>query len=397
MGYDIRQVTGPADYRAITELRYAVYASEEGLDIPGMDHGRRALRDPTDVEAIIFGVFDGVQAIATMSVTPMQYLGEDVRSFFGSAAFPIDEGQQALIGRLMVQAEHRGSPVCLQLFKAAYAHILRTSIAVGFVESSPRTIPLYESMGCRRYGVACGHPGYGLLVPMVLIADGRYLAQIRSPLSSLTPPSVRHADLSRWFQATHGRGGAFASVRAMSLDSFAATAGSLHAPGGLLSALDLAAGKSLLRQCSVLDIEPETTILWRDSPGTEMYLVLNGSIELIEPDAAGWHGARLIRSGGAFADGKFRWCDAAPVGRQTRALAPTRLLAISDAAFATIAKSHPAIATGLLESLTRVAARLVPPYVQQSENTLCMDDARGGLWSAVGRSANDHAARAPGP
>jgi hypothetical protein len=31
MGYDIRQVTGQVAYRAITELRYAVYASEDSV------------------------------------------------------------------------------------------------------------------------------------------------------------------------------------------------------------------------------------------------------------------------------------------------------------------------------------------------------------------------------
>ena len=354
MGYDIRRVTGPADYKAITELRYQVYASEEGLDIPGMDHEKHTLSDPADVEAIVFGVFDGAREIATISVTPMQALGPGggLGSFFGSAGFPVKEHQQALIGRLMVQSDYRGSPVCLKLFEMGYAHTLRTGFSVGYVESNPRTIPLYESIGCRRYGKACGHPVYGLVVPMVLIPDVEYLTRIRSPLSSLTPPSALHADLSRWFEATHARGDAFASVRGMSADAFGAAAGSLRVRGGLLYGLPRAESKGMLRQCSVLDIEPGTTILWGDSFGTEMYLVLSGSVELSAPDAAGRLGKRVIRPGDAFADGKFRWCDSSHVGRHARALGPTRLLAISDAAFAMISKSHPVIASGLLESLT---------------------------------------------
>ncbi len=231
MGYDIRQVSGQSDYEAVTTLRYAVYAAEEGLDIPGMDHRRRTLSDPTDAEAIVLGVFDGGRAIATMSVTPMRALGSaaDVRHFFGSAAFPVDESRQALIGRLMVQSGYRGSPVCLQLFKAAYRHLLRAGFAVGFVESNPRTIPLYESIGCRRYGKACGHPAYGLLAPMAIIADVHYLERIRSPLRSLTPVSAQHAELGRWFEDTHARGAAFASVRAMSRDSFDEAMGALCA------------------------------------------------------------------------------------------------------------------------------------------------------------------------
>ncbi len=65
----------------------------------------------------------------------------------------------------------------------------------------------------------------------------------------------------------------------------------------------------------------------------------------------------MIGQGDALADGKFRWCDSSHIGRQTRAVEPTRLPAISDAAFAVILKSHALIAARLLASLAYMPAK----------------------------------------
>jgi CRP-like cAMP-binding protein len=352
MGYDIRQITNRTDYRAIAELRYAVYAAEEELDLPGMDHRRRTFRDAADADSLILGVFAGKEAIATIAVTPMSALGPEngLRRFFGSSNFPVDEARQAVIGRLMVASAYRGSPVCMQLFAAVSEYILRSGLSVGFVECNPRTIPLYESIGCRPCGKPAAHPAYGLVVPMAFVPDAEYLARIDSPLQALVRASAQRAELGRWFDANQAQAAAFASVRAMSCDSFDAATRALRAEGGPFFGLSAEACQRLLRLCSVLAIDAGATVLARGSVGTEMYVVAQGSVMTIGVHAEGRPISRL-GTGDAFADGKFRWSGISSIGREAIAVEPTRLLAISDAAFANISRSRPAIAARLLASL----------------------------------------------
>jgi CRP-like cAMP-binding protein len=352
MGYQVRQIEQPQEYESIIRLRYAVYAAEEGVDIAGMDHQRRTLRDATDAESVIYGVFDGTDAIATMCLTPMSALrpGDPLRDFFSAARFPVAEARQTIIGRLMVRAEHRGSPVCLQLMKATYRHLVGAGYAVGFLESNPRTIPLYESLGCRPYGNALGHPAFGLLAPMALIPDLDHLQHVRSPFRSLTPDSAHQAALSRWFSDTFRAGGRASSVRLMSNEALAASLRPLDGPGSPFHGLPPEELRRLLRHCAVLDIDAGTTILPRGSQGTEMYLVVSGSVALVDPEdevREGW----VLGSGQAFADGQFRWRDPDAGARRARSLGATRLIAISEVAYAAMLKGHPQIAAHLLRSL----------------------------------------------
>lgn len=359
MAFQIRQVTtnDPA-YEAVTRLRYAVCAEEEGLDIPGLNHDTQTMADALDASSYILAAFDDSgEPIATIRTTPMHALPLDSawRPFFGCLDFLVPQARQFMIGRLLVSAPHRGSNTWLRLLIESHEHCARNGLDLGFLACRPRQIGMYESVGCRRYKEAAGHAQYGLLVPMVhLLRDLEHARRIRSKLRSRRVSVAHDAELSARFEQHCGAAARPSSVRLMAPADASRMLDELIAlKCTAFDGLDRSEVQRTLKRSALIELKSGTTILPRGNKGTELYVILDGEVVVAGADAAGRHRCNRLRPGQVFGEASFLWNGKPPFSSAASTPGATRLLCISADDFGALRCARPDLAWRFLMGLCR--------------------------------------------
>ncbi len=326
-------------FEAVMRLRYEVYAEEEGLNLPDMDHTHRTAHDALDAHSQILAAMEGDQVVGTVRWTPLPAFGcaLPLHARLALNTWPSDRHRQIVIGRLMVRPSHRGGHVCKRLLKAAYSAALDAGMQLGHVESSPRNLPLYEGIGCRRHGLPYGDPHFGLCVPMVLLLrDGAHLKRTGSMLRRLLPDHLVDTRLAQRLAPCPAGGDVPASVRLWQPDQRDALAAELvRTAPALFAGLSLEAQTQVLSAATVLPLPAGDTWLPRGSMGTEMYLVLQGRVKLSEagesPPAT--PSRQVLGAGEVLAEAALLTGRAQPWGWDASAAPGTRVLAFSLASW----------------------------------------------------------------
>jgi hypothetical protein len=359
MGFQIRQVT-PDDpaYEAVTRLRYAVCAEEEGLDIPGLNHTTQTMADALDADSYILAAFDDSgEPIATIRTTPMHALPPDSawRPFFGATDFLVPQARQFMIGRLLVSAPHRGSNTWLRLLIESYEHCARSGLDLGFLACRPRQIGMYESVGCRRYKEAAGHAQYGLLVPMVhVLRDLEHARRIRSKLRSRRVSVAHDAELSARFEQHCGAAARPSSVRLMAPADASRMLDELIAlKCTAFDGLDRSEVQRTLKRSALIELKTRTTILPPGNKGTELYMILDGQVTVSPSDASAPHPCNELRPGQVFGEASFLWNGKPPFSSAATTLGAARLLCISADDFGALRCAQPDLAWRFLMGLCR--------------------------------------------
>jgi predicted GNAT family N-acyltransferase len=327
----VRRVTSCQDLHAVAKLRYAVYAEEESLDLEAMNHDERTLVDTGDAASCILAAFDGETAVATIRIMPLTAFSPDdqLLSVHPHALFPCSMRQQCSIGRLMVLKPYRGGSLCAQILAACYTAAAALGYEVGYLETNPRTLPLYESVGCRCTGSAYGDDAYGLLVPMaILFRDTRHLVRINSPLYWAGADVPHNERLAHWFEARFGTAATLRSVARFDEAQRASLASLLKgACGSLASTTDKEIAR-VLRATAMIDVDAGTCILRRGSRATEAYLILDGCVA-IDPPAAAEGQTSYLSAGSMLQECNLLGSAGRPVTHAATAATPTRLLSLN--------------------------------------------------------------------
>jgi len=359
MAFQIRQLT-PDDpaYEAVTRLRYAVCAEEEGLDIPGLDHATQTMADALDADSYILAAFDdNGEPIATIRTTPMQALPPDSawRPFFGCLDFLVPPARQFMIGRLLVSAPHRGSNLWLRLLIESYEHCARSGLDLGFLACRPRQIGMYESVGCRRYKEAAGHAQYGLLVPMVhVLRDLEHARRIRSKLRSRRVSLAHDAELSARFAQHCGAAARPSSVRLMAPAEASQLLDELIAlKCTAFDGLERNDVQRTLKRSALIELNGGTTILPRGNKGTELYVILDGKVTVSTSDVSGPHRCDELWPGQVFGEASFLWNGHSPFNSDAATGGAARLLCISADDFGALRCARPDLAWHFLMGLCR--------------------------------------------
>jgi predicted GNAT family N-acyltransferase len=334
-------------FEAVMRLRYEVYAEEEGLDLPDMDHARRTVHDALDAHSLILAAMHGDEVVGTIRWTPLSAFGSAVplHARLALPLWPVDRRRQIVIGRLMVRTSHRGGSVCKRLLKAAYSAALDAGMLLGHVESSPRNLPLYESIGCRRHGLPYGDPHFGLCVPMVLLLrDRAHLERTGSMFQALLPDHLVDTQLARRFARCTVGSDVPASVRLRQPRQQDALAAELaRAAPALLAGLSPDEQRHVLSAAAILPLPAGHTWLPRGSMGTEMYLVLQGLVRLNE--AGAWPPAtpasQALRAGDVLAEAALLTGRAHPWPWDASAEPDTWVLAFSAASWRGLRRAMP--------------------------------------------------------
>ena len=356
MAIEIRGVDGSVPPGALARLRYDVYVREFGRRLPGCDDEQGLLVEPEDGVSTHFAAFDGDTPVASLRLTPIDALAGDSRwrSNYEVGTFPVAEPKQAVLSRLVVRNDQRGSLVAPQLLAAAYDAFRAAEGELLFLRCAANVVSLYEVMGFRRYrpGSTDGEGGFRL--PMVMIAgDWPYFEAVKSPLLENVQQHAPNVTLGDWFETRFPEHARPASVRVLGreefLRSFAARMNDASIP--LLDDLDGDEKEFLFLAAGHEDVAAGESVLRKGEGGTAMYLVLDGAIEVRDERRGQVRVLGTLGAGQLFGEAAFLMDT--PRSADVVAIADTHLVVLDQPAFAKLSTQHPAVALKVMRNLCR--------------------------------------------
>ena len=356
MSIEIRVATRPEERAAIGRLRYEVYVRELGRRPPGCDDDQAEQSEPEDAVSLLYGAFDGDQAIASLRMTPMDRLapGSRWREVFDNGEFPVPESQQAMLSRMVVHHDHRDSLLAPRLLAAAYERVRADGGELVFLRCTANLVPLYEVMGCRRYKAGQSDADTGFRVPMVMIAgDWTYFEQVKSPLLEHVQMHAPNVVLGDWFEGRYPEHSRPASVRVLGKDEFLLSfAARLNDPSiPLLDDLDGDEKEYLFLAAGHRDVAAGEVVLRKGDTGTEMFLILEGAVEVTESPRGQRRVLTTLGAGQLFGEAAFLM--ATPRTADVTAIADSQLVVLDVAGFERLGEAHPKVAMKVLRNLSR--------------------------------------------
>jgi GNAT superfamily N-acetyltransferase len=353
---EIREAAGAGELEAIARLRYEILGRNHDRRPDGTDDERETVSDGDDAISTHLAAFENGVPVACVRLTPVSALPADSRwrQFFGFQQFPVDENKQLLLTYLLVRPERRNSDTAARLLEHAYERVRDRGGELIFLLASPNLVSLYEVLGCRRYtgeGIDLG----GLRLPMVMIVgDLTHFETVRSPLLETQrryPPDVRLGD---WFEQTFPVHSRPASQRALAVDDFMLGLSQRINDAGipLLDDLDGMETTRLLAAARQLGVAAGEVVLREGERGDEMYLILEGAVEVSRELPRGRRVLTTLGAGQIFGEGAFLL--GTPRSADVHALAECHLLSINGTEFDALTTFDAQIAVKLLRNLSRM-------------------------------------------
>lgn len=356
MDVAIRTISEPADQEAVARLRYDVFVRDMDRRPTGTDDELEQVRDPDDAISTVLGAFDGTDLVGCLRLTQLSRLPAENRwrETFRFAEFPEPEDKQFILSYLLVRGDHRDSIVLSRLLEYGYGVVREAGGDLLFLLSPPNLVTMYEVLGCRRYtreGVDIG----GLRMPMVMITgDLAHFEAVKSPLLDASrhyPADVRLGD---WFDRTYPEFCRPSSQRAQSVEDFMRNLSQRINDASIPLLDDLDAGETtrLLASGDQKAVPAGTPILHKGEAGSEMFLILEGAVEVSITSARGRRVLTTMGAGQLFGEGAFLL--GRPRSADVSSLSDCLLLALNTDDFETLSTLEPAIAVKLLRNLCRM-------------------------------------------
>jgi hypothetical protein len=356
MEITIRPVQGAAELAAVGRLRYDVYVRELGRRPAGSDDAQAVQLEPEDSLSTVYAAFDGGDVLACLRITPIDRLppGSRWRTFYDCQRFPVPEDKQAMLSRLVVRADQRATLLAPQLLAAAYDDFRGAGGELLFLRCAANLVPLYEVMGCRRYRPGSADTEAGFRLPMVLIAgDWTYFQAVKSPLLEHVQKHAPNVALGDWFETQYPEHGRPASVRVLGKEAFLLSfAQRLNDPGiPLLDDLDGDEKEYLVLSAAHRDARAGEAILRQGEDGTEMFLIIDGAVEVTESPRGQRRVLTTLGAGQLFGEAAFLM--RTPRSADVTAITDTQLVVLDTGAFDRLSEQHPAVALKVLRNLSR--------------------------------------------
>lgn len=363
----VRLAEDAADQEAIFRFRYDVYVREMGkVRMDGADHAAGRLSDPEDAQARLYMAVGGDGGlVGTLRVLTGDHgippAFRALSDFDRFAEFPPQA--MSFTARLMVAPGARGSAALNALLGRAYRDMLDSPAQVDFCACVPGLVDLYEHLGYRRFTRNVVDPVVGYQVPLALVLrDAEHLGAIRSPLWRLLrghPSAGEGGAVAAWLRETFP----VTSVVRDWVDNedtfwlFLAEKVRAAASGtaSILAELDEAEQRRMVRSGTVLDCRKGDVIIPAGTVGKEVYVVLDGVVEVRLPGMA--TPVAVLDTGAVF--GEIAFITDATRSADVVALTDARLLVLTQAYLRKLMKASPELAAKLLLNLSRVLAERV--------------------------------------
>ena len=356
MATEIRGVEGSLHPAALARLRYDVYVREFGRGLPGADDEQGMLVEEEDGVSTHFAAYEDGEVVACLRLTPVDALAPDSRwrPNYDFSVFPVTEQKMAVLSRLVVREDRRNTLLAPQLLAAAYDAFRAADGELLFLRCAANTVSLYEVMGFRRYmpGSIAGEGGFRL--PMVMITgDWTYFEQVKSPLLENVQQHAPNVVLGDWFEARYPEHSRPASVRVLGKDEFLLSfAARLNDPSiPLLDDLDGDEKEYLFLAAGHRDVAAGDVVLHKGDTGTEMFLILEGAVEVTESPRGQRRVLTTLGAGQLFGEAAFLM--GTPRTADVTAIADSQLVVLDQASFGKLGDSHPKVAMKVLRNLSR--------------------------------------------
>ncbi len=356
MSIEIRAATRPEELAAIGRLRYDVYVRELGRRPNGLDDAQAIQAEDEDATSTFYAAFENGLPVACLRITPIEGLAPDSRwrAVFGTQDFPVPESQQAMISRMVVRADHRNSAAAPRLLAAAYDAFRAAGGELLFLRCTANLVPLYEVMGCRRYKAGGNDGDAGFRVPMVMITgDWTYFETVKSPLLENVQQHAPNVVLGDWFEARYPEHSRPATVRVLGKEEFLLHfAARLNDPSiPLLDDLDGDEKEHLFLSAGHRDVAAGDSILRKGDGGTEMFLIIDGAVEVTESPRGQRRVLTTLGAGQMFGEAAFLMNT--PRSADVTAIADSQLVVLDVDGFAKLGETHPRVAMKVLRNLSR--------------------------------------------
>jgi GNAT superfamily N-acetyltransferase len=353
---EIREAKGAAELEAIARLRYEILVRNHDRRPDGTDDDSETVSDADDAISTHLAAFDDGLPVACVRLTPVSALPADSRwrGYFGFQQFPAEESNQVLLTYLLVRPDRRNSDTAARLIEQAYSACRARGVELIYMLAAPNLVSLYEVLGFRRFtpgGIDLG----GLRMPMVMVAgDLHHFETVRSPLLEALREHAPDVRLGDWFESQFPVYSRPAGQRALAIEDFMLGLSQRINDAGipLLDDLDGMETTRLLAAARQLGVAAGDTVLREGERGDDMYLILEGAVEVSRVLPRGRRVLTTLGAGQIFGEGAFLL--GTPRSADVVALGECHLLAVNTTEFEALSTFDAPIAIKLLRNLSRM-------------------------------------------
>jgi GNAT superfamily N-acetyltransferase len=353
---EIREASGPAELEAIARLRYEILVRNHDRRPHGTDDERETVGDEDDAISTHLAAFQDGRPVACVRLTPVGALPADSRwrAYFDFGQFPAEEDKQVLLTYLLVRPDMRDTDTAARVLEHAYDTCRGRGGELLYMLAAPNLVSLYEVLGFRRYtggGVDLG----GLRLPMVMVAgDLHHFETVRSPLLDALRKHAPDVRLGDWFETQFPMYSRPAGQRALAIEDFMLGLSQRINDAGipLLDDLDGMETTRLLAAARQLGVAAGDSILREGERGDDMYLILEGAVEVSRQMPRGRRVLTTLGAGQIFGEGAFLL--GTPRSADVVALGECHLLAVNTTEFEALSTFDAQIAIKVLRNLSRM-------------------------------------------
>lgn len=186
----LRQAQGPEELEAVFRFRYEHYFHRFTAGYPGVDHARRRVFEPHDLDSIHSCAFDdqgGLLGVSTATPAACPDMPPAWRDWFDlDRLSPLDPARTVISTRLVLHPKVRQTG----LYGQFHGYIIASYVQAGFLNAlhycRPDLVCRFESLGHRRYGQVFNLPGGQYRVSMLMaFTDPDHLSRVGAPIWSL--------------------------------------------------------------------------------------------------------------------------------------------------------------------------------------------------------------------
>lgn len=353
---DILIARSPEEQREVFAFRYEVLVGQLGRTHVGADHENRLLSDPADRAAMQIYMRRAGRIAAALRViaAPALALPPYMRERYGLADFDVPDLTVSFTDTLVVDTERADDRAAAILMTAAYKIACAKGSGFDFTNAAPGEVGVFERLGYRRYGANFQDADLGFRVPMVLpTGDLEHMKAVNSPFLSLARTMDHDRELVNWFRRAFSEACQSAQPAAMDED---ALWGYLtrklnqtpHNGIPLLMAMDYRDAAKFLKLATVVKCGAGETIVSKGDMGNEMFVVLDGAVEVRDGDSR----IAAFGKGGIF--GEMAYLNAEPRTADVVALRPAEILVLTQDTMTRAMAKMPEIAARILFNLSLI-------------------------------------------
>ncbi|SEP43930.1 cyclic nucleotide-binding domain-containing protein [Propionispora vibrioides] len=360
----IYEAVTPKEKETIYHFRYQIYIEEMSKTIKEVDYYNQQLHDDLDDWAILLYAKIGSEIVGTARINIGSF-GDFSKELTKSLNLHIFQNcitdysyNIAFLTKLMVAANHRSSPVLYLLIGKCYEICCTNRVEFGFGICNFHLPRLYEHMGFHRYTKNFTLPGYGLQIPLVMLAnDIQHFRTVRSPLFRLARKrEIVNTQAVDWFHENIIKHSTIINSQLITQDEFwsilsAHLSGSPAGTIAILKGLSEEEAKTFLHSCSsYIHCETGELITPQGDVSYSHNLLLSGKLKSLTFQRPAKEYARPGQHFGANGLTEHN--------KHTEDIivtSPAEILVLSGMAFQRFFHSYPEIAHKIVYNTTRLA------------------------------------------